>query len=299
MLTTKPDRQAHLLAARNRRPTAPLPSRRARRRPVLGCPKLASGVSPSPRLSASRSRRPECQTHAGVSPSRGCDLTAGPRVDPNTGLIYLHARYYDPATGQFITSDPLEAVTQRPYSYAGDDPVNETDPSGLACGVSTSSVGSFFGGLGGDITGCPEAAASTVWNYTGGAVYNYLSTHTVGLCANFSGGAGVVGTAEGCVALVGGSPTLIGALGFGAGSPSVQVSGGVLISNAQSACELNGWFSNLDGSVGEGPTLGDQVSVVQTSSGRNIWENQVTVGLGISLPTPFQLHEGASYTWTS
>ena len=224
---------------------------------------------------------------------------AGAYTDPETGLLYLHARFYDPTTGQFMSVDPLVEQTQQPYAYAGDDPINAIDPTGLACGVSTSSVGSFFSSLGGDITGCPEAAASTAWNYTGGAAYNYLSTHTIGLCADFSGGAGVVGTAQGCVALVGGSPTLIGSLGFGAGSPSVQISGGLLVSNAQSACELNGWFGNVDGSFGEGPTLGDQVSEGQTSSGRNIWENQVTAGLGISLPTPFQLHGGASYTWTS
>lgn len=40
-------------------------------------------------------------------------------------------RYYDPATGQFLSVDPLVAVTQQPYAYVGDDPLNETDPLGL------------------------------------------------------------------------------------------------------------------------------------------------------------------------
>lgn len=48
--------------------------------------------------------------------------------------VYLRNRYYDPATGQFLTRDPLEAQTGQPYSYTGDDPLNATDPSGL-CGV--------------------------------------------------------------------------------------------------------------------------------------------------------------------
>jgi uncharacterized protein RhaS with RHS repeats len=39
-------------------------------------------------------------------------------------------RYYDPATGQFGSVDPLVAQTQSPHSYAGDDPVNATDPLG-------------------------------------------------------------------------------------------------------------------------------------------------------------------------
>ena len=44
-------------------------------------------------------------------------------------------RYYDPATGQFLTVDPLVDETGRAYSYAGDDPVNGSDPSGLiTCG---------------------------------------------------------------------------------------------------------------------------------------------------------------------
>ena len=47
------------------------------------------------------------------------------------GLIYLVNRYYDPATDQFISVDPLVNVTGQPFSYANDDPVNGSDPSGL------------------------------------------------------------------------------------------------------------------------------------------------------------------------
>jgi uncharacterized protein RhaS with RHS repeats len=39
-------------------------------------------------------------------------------------------RYYDPATGQFLSMDPLDAVTNQPYSYVNNDPANVTDPSG-------------------------------------------------------------------------------------------------------------------------------------------------------------------------
>jgi RHS repeat-associated protein len=60
---------------------------------------------------------------------------AGQYTDPQTGLIYMRARYYDPQTGQFLSSDPLEAVTQQPYAYANDDPINETDPTGLCGGL--------------------------------------------------------------------------------------------------------------------------------------------------------------------
>ncbi len=56
---------------------------------------------------------------------------AGAYTEPGTGLIYLINRFYDPITAQFLSVDPAVDLTQAPYSYAGDDPVNESDPSGL------------------------------------------------------------------------------------------------------------------------------------------------------------------------
>ena len=53
----------------------------------------------------------------------------------DTGLDYLHARYYDSQGGTFLTEDsyPGEAtdpLSQNRYSYAQNNPVNYTDPSG-------------------------------------------------------------------------------------------------------------------------------------------------------------------------
>jgi hypothetical protein len=67
MLATRPSRPASSLAASSRRPPATLPSRRARRRPDLGCPKLASGLS--------RQRRPW-----------GTRLSLDPRKRRTTGM---------------------------------------------------------------------------------------------------------------------------------------------------------------------------------------------------------------------
>jgi RHS repeat-associated protein len=50
-------------------------------------------------------------------------------LDP-TGLEYLVHRYYDPTTGQFVSSDPLVSVTNQPYDYAADNPINGADPRG-------------------------------------------------------------------------------------------------------------------------------------------------------------------------
>jgi RHS repeat-associated protein len=39
-------------------------------------------------------------------------------ISSDTGLIYLRARVYDPATAQFLTVDPFVAVTGQSYVYA-------------------------------------------------------------------------------------------------------------------------------------------------------------------------------------
>jgi RHS repeat-associated protein len=57
-------------------------------------------------------------------------LFQGQYRDSETGFYYLQARYYDPATGQFLTRDPMAASTGEPYAFCADDPVNDSDPSG-------------------------------------------------------------------------------------------------------------------------------------------------------------------------
>jgi RHS repeat-associated protein len=49
-------------------------------------------------------------------------------TEPGVGLQYLDQRHYDPAVGRFISQDPLGLSD---YGYAGNDPVNAVDPSGL------------------------------------------------------------------------------------------------------------------------------------------------------------------------
>ncbi|MDX8459801.1 RHS repeat-associated core domain-containing protein [Mesorhizobium humile] len=60
----------------------------------------------------------------------------GERFDPETGLLYLNARYMDPVLGRFISPDDWDPTKQgvgtNRYAYAQNDPVNKSDPNGHA-----------------------------------------------------------------------------------------------------------------------------------------------------------------------
>jgi RHS repeat-associated protein len=56
----------------------------------------------------------------------------GQYTSSDTGLIYMRARVYDPATAQFLSVDPLVWLTRAPYTYTNDNPLNFTDPTGRA-----------------------------------------------------------------------------------------------------------------------------------------------------------------------
>jgi len=62
-------------------------------------------------------------------------LYRGEQFDPDLGLYYLRARYYNPLTGRFLSKDPLDGIaicpkTLHKYLYASGDPVNAMDPMG-------------------------------------------------------------------------------------------------------------------------------------------------------------------------
>ena len=54
---------------------------------------------------------------------------SGEYLDEETGLIYLHARYYDSSIGRFISEDPIRDGMNW-YAYCGNSPVMMVDPSG-------------------------------------------------------------------------------------------------------------------------------------------------------------------------
>ncbi|MGA2037616.1 MAG: RHS repeat-associated core domain-containing protein, partial [Acidimicrobiales bacterium] len=81
---------------------------------------------------------------------------AGQYTDPSTGFSDMRARWYAPQTGNFTTRDPVFASTDTAYTYAGDDPVNAGDPSGMItvglCVNGTANIALGFAvGIGGQV----------------------------------------------------------------------------------------------------------------------------------------------------
>jgi RHS repeat-associated protein len=108
----------------------------------------------------------------------------GQYTNADTGLVYLRAREYDPATGQFMSSDPLRALTREPYEYVGDNPLMYGDPLGLdflgdlegaaegALEVVNTPIELAAEGLGdaASVTGIPEAAERAAQFWAGLAI---------------------------------------------------------------------------------------------------------------------------------
>src|SRR6266446_6627114 len=109
------------------------------------------------------------------------------RFADQSSLDYLNARYYDPSRGQFLTEDPVFWSTKQniknpqslnSYSYANNNPITVSDPSGLI-GVQ-SRLGALIGVLQGLVAALqgliailqhPVSTASAV----GSAAYNAAS----------------------------------------------------------------------------------------------------------------------------
>jgi RHS repeat-associated protein len=105
----------------------------------------------------------------------------------DTGLIYMRARTYDPATAQFLTRDPWVAITGEPYSYVGDNPLTFADPTGR-CSVWC---------VGGIVLGA-VAVATGVGEIVGAGAL--VGEGTLGAISAISGAAGAAADTKECVA---------------------------------------------------------------------------------------------------
>ena len=120
---------------------------------------------------------------AGVlAPYSSAGLT-GKTYDATTGLIDFGARPYDPKTARFTQADTFKGVqekplTQNPYAYVGNNPVNNTDPTGHAI----SYVNLYIDGSFNQIVDLYSPPGTTYFHNTSVAVRPYYEArgYTVG-----------------------------------------------------------------------------------------------------------------------
>ena len=169
----------------------------------------------------------------------------GQELDPETGLYFYNARYYNPTLGRFLSPDSIVPEPGNPqslnrFSYVENNPVNRIDPSGHF------SLGGFFKSL------LPLLAGVVVGIATGG-----MGAPTV--LAGMAGGAaaGAVNTAVnggnlGVNILAGAA---LGGIAAGIGGPLAQSLGGGWTGAIGSGALLGAGFGGLGAAVSGGNVL--------------------------------------------
>jgi len=98
----------------------------------------------------------------------------GQYFDQETGLHYNYFRYYDPEIGAYLQTDPVELIGgPNPYTYAGNNPLNITDETGLCplCAVAIREAGRIgmaagavgLGKLIGDVAAGKDVLSGDYW----------------------------------------------------------------------------------------------------------------------------------------
>jgi RHS repeat-associated protein len=174
----------------------------------------------------------------------------GQYTSPDTGLIYLRNRVYDPATAQFLSVDPFAALTGEPYSYAEDDPIDKADPSGR-CG---------FVCVGGIVLG-GVTLASGVGEVVGATVVIGETAVSLGAVSAVSGALGTLADTGECVAhenvscvgAIAGGLGPIGAAGVGLGLLTGEAINGVRAIGL--TLGATGWLGDAAGALASTGTV--------------------------------------------
>jgi RHS repeat-associated protein len=167
----------------------------------------------------------------------------GQYTSSDTGLIYMRARVYDPATAQFLTRDPLAAISGEPYSYTGDNPLNNSDPTGLLFGISLPSleeIGEGIAGWGDTIT-----FGGTEW------VREQLGDNNIDACSGAYEAGGYAGL-------------VTGVLIPGEGEAEIGVDGLSISAKIARQMEARGWTEE---EIQEAISSGEQVPAVNKATG--------------------------------
>jgi len=217
----------------------------------------------------------------------------GKELDASTGLYFYEARYHDPALGRFITADTIVPNPRDPqdlnrYTYAGNNPLLYTDPTGHF----KIKFNKFFKRLGGEVTtglglGGQILGFNLSWTnpLLGSAL---MAGGTATLTQSKSGRSVLAGeiiavtiaASISCMGCDGGTLTGLALTGFYAGATAGALGGaytsamtgrdlltsvarGALIGGVAGAAGagFDGWISGVGGSLGGGLTgvLGNSV----------------------------------------
>ena len=95
----------------------------------------------------------------------------GQYEDTTTGLGYLNNRYQDPATGVFLSVDPLVQSTGEPYLYGSGNPTTLSDPLGLCANTPSEAAACF---------GAPAVVAGAYQMAANGSDQNQIMNYLLG-----------------------------------------------------------------------------------------------------------------------
>jgi RHS repeat-associated protein len=127
-----------------------------------------------------------------------------------TGLYYFRLRWYDPATGRWLSKDPIGiSGGLNLYAFCANDPVNYVDPSG------TELLGAVLGGVGGFLVGGAVSAlnGNGFWR---GAIAGGVGGAVAGLTFNPVLGALAAEATVGTAVVAGAAAGAAGGLASGA-----------------------------------------------------------------------------------
>ena len=123
-------------------------------------------------------------------------------TDEATGLTYMHARYYNPDLGRFLTVDPVggrveDSQSWQRYAYVRNNPINLVDPTGAYVGMDDAafSLAGAVVGLGaqgitdlisGEVSGWEDYTAAAVGGAVGGETLLYTGPIGAGAAGGLS-----------------------------------------------------------------------------------------------------------------
>jgi RHS repeat-associated protein len=124
----------------------------------------------------------------------------GEQYDPDLGLYYLRARFFNPQTGRFWSADSYEGGNQNPitlhkYLYGNADPIQNVDPAGTMSVVSVGATMALTSGI----------ANSMITASAGLAIGNHIATKGAmpdGIFFTLGGGGSIRGATGGASAMI-------------------------------------------------------------------------------------------------